>query len=93
MHDNDNLRIVNERSVKKSTRSTKHLSCEEGLTVEEALQLAAQLDLPVEEDRVESFAEVELPSQPTRLAARAPSRCSGCREIGHRITTCKNRYI
>jgi hypothetical protein len=93
MQDNANLRIANEKIVKKSGRSTKHLPCEEGLTIEEALQLAAQLDLPVEEDRVESHAEVELPSQPTRPSARAPPRCSGCREIGHRINTCKNRYI
>jgi len=93
MQDNANLRIANEKIVKKSGRSTKHLPCEEGLTVEEALQLAAQLDLPVEEDVVQSHAEVELPSQPTRPAARAPPRCSGCREIGHRINTCKNRYI
>jgi hypothetical protein len=54
MHDNTNLRIASERSAKKGTRSTKHLPCEEGLTVEEALQLAAQLNLPVEEDVVES---------------------------------------
>jgi hypothetical protein len=93
VEDNANLRMANEKIVKKRTRSTNHLPCEEGLTVEEALQLAAQLDLPVEEDRVESHAEVELSSQPTRSAPRAPPRCSGCREIGHRINTCKNRYI
>jgi hypothetical protein len=91
MHDNTNLRIASERSAKKGTRSTKHLPCEEGLTVEEALQLAAQLNLPVEEDVVESQTEVELPNQPTRPAARAPPRCSGCWEFGHRINHCKNR--
>lgn len=91
--DNTNLRIANEKIVKKRGRSTKHIPCEEGLTIEEALQLATQLDLPVEQDGLESHAEVELPSQPTRPAARAPPRCSGCREIGHRINVCKNRYI
>lgn len=75
MQDNKNLRIAKERNVKKRTRSTNHLPYEEGLTVEEALQLAAQLGLLVEEDRVESHAEVELPSQPNGPAARAPSRC------------------
>jgi hypothetical protein len=91
MQDNKNLRIASEKSVKKRTRSTKHLPCEEGLTIEEALQLAAQLDLPVEEDVVESHAEVELPIQADRPATRAPPRCSGCWEIGHKINRCKNR--
>jgi hypothetical protein len=89
--ENANLRMANEKIVKKRGRSTKHLPCAEGLTIEEALQLAIQLDLPVEEDEVESHAEVELPSQPTRAAARAPPRCSGCWEIGHKINRCKNR--
>jgi hypothetical protein len=72
--------------MRRSSRSAVgHLTCEEGLTVGEALQLAAQLDLPVEEDVVESHTEVELPSQPTRLAARAPPRCSGCWELGHAV--------
>jgi hypothetical protein len=83
--------MANEKSVKNSTRPAKSLPCEEGLTVQEALQLAAQLGLPVEEDVVESHAEVEFPSQPTRPATRAPPRCSGCRELGHRINYCKNR--
>lgn len=52
MQDNANLRIGNENIVKKHGQSTKHLPCEEVLTVEEALQLATQLDLPVEEDIV-----------------------------------------
>jgi hypothetical protein len=91
--ENANLRIANEKIVKKRGRSTKHIPCEEGLTMEEGLLLATQLDLPVEEGVVQSHAEVKLPSQPTRPVARAPPRCSGCREIGHRINTCKNRYI
>ena len=87
MQDNANLRMANEKFVKKLSQSTKRLPCEESLTVEEALQLATQLDLLVEENVVESHTEVELPSQPTRPAARAPLRCSGRREIGHRLNT------
>jgi hypothetical protein len=88
-----NLRMANEKIVKKRNRTTRQLPNRDGLTIEEGLLLATQLDLPVEEDEVLSHTEVELPSQPTRPAARAPPRCSGCREIGHRINTCKNRYI
>jgi hypothetical protein len=35
-----NLRVANKKIVKKRTQSTKHLPCQEGLTVEEGLQLA-----------------------------------------------------
>jgi hypothetical protein len=73
-----NLRIANKKIVKKRSQLTKRLPYEEGLTVEEGLLLATQLDLPVEEGTIESHAEVELPSQPTMPAARAPPRCSGC---------------
>ena len=66
---------------------------EEGLTVEEGLHAATQLDLPAEAPAVDSHTQGELPIQPERPATRAPARCSGCREIGHRINTCKNRYI
>lgn len=79
--------------VKKRNRSTKRLPYTEGLTIKEALQLAIQLDLPEEDNKIESHAEVELSSQPTRPAARAPPRYSGYREIGHKINVCKNRYI
>jgi hypothetical protein len=91
--DNANLRAANEKIVKKRNRSTKHIPCEKGLTVEEGLQLVSQLDLPAEAARVDSHAQGELPNQADRPATRAPPRCSGCREIGHRINTCKNRYI
>jgi hypothetical protein len=85
--------MANEKMVKKRNRLTRRIPCAEGLTIEEAIQLAEQLNEPEEDDRVDSYAEIELPSQPTRLVARALPRCSGCREIGHRINVCKNRYI
>jgi hypothetical protein len=91
--ENANLRAVNEKIVKKRNRSHKQIPCEEGLTVEEGLQLAAQLNLPAEAPAVESHTQGELPIQADRPATRAPPRCSGCREIGHRINSCKNCYI
>ncbi|OKO98130.1 hypothetical protein PENSUB_9514 [Penicillium subrubescens] len=91
--DNENLRMANEKMIKKRNRSTKRIPCAEGLTIKEAIQLAEQLDQPEEDDGVDSHAEVELPSQPIMPAKRAPPRCSGCREISHRINVCKNRYI
>jgi hypothetical protein len=91
--ENTNLRIANEKIIKKRNRSARQIPCEEGLTIEEGLQLVTQLDLPAEAATVDSHAQGELPNQARRPATRAPPRCSGCREIGHRINTCKNRYI
>ena len=91
--ENANLRIANERIVKKRNRSNRKIPCEGGLSVEEGLQLIKQLNQPVEANRVVSHVQGELPSQANPPPTRAPPRCSGCREIGHRINTCKNRYI
>jgi hypothetical protein len=91
--DNANLRAANEKKRQKRNRSHKQIPCEEGLTVEEGLQLATQLELSAEAPMVESYTQGELPIQANRPATRAPPRCSGCREIGHRINSCKNRYI
>lgn len=91
--DNANLRAANEKVVKKRNRSTRQIPCEEGLTVEEGLQLVAQLDLPAEAPAVESHTQSELPIQQNQPATRARPRCSGCREIGHKINSCENRYI
>ena len=88
--DNANLRAANEKIVKKRNRSHKHIPCEEGLTVEEGLQLVEQLNQPVEADGVVSHMQGELPSQANPPPTRAPPRCSGCGEIGHRINRCKN---
>jgi hypothetical protein len=89
--ENANLRMANEKIVKKRNRSTKQIPCEQGLTVEEGLQLVAQLDLPVEGDGVGSHEQRELPSQANPPRTRAPPRCTGCWEIGHKINRCKNR--
>ncbi len=91
--ENANLRAANEKVVKKRTRSTKHIPCEEGLTVEEGLQRVTQLDQPVEDSQVVSHEAGESANQADLTRKRAPARCSGCREIGHKINSCKNRYI
>jgi hypothetical protein len=91
--ENANLRAANEKKRQKRNRLTRQIPCNSGLTVEEGLQLVQQLDQPVEATAVVLHTQGELPIQPDRPATRAPPRCSGCREIGHRINTCKNRYI
>jgi hypothetical protein len=91
--DNANLRIANEKKRKKRDRSKRHIPCGEGLTVEEGLQLVEQLNQSVEGDKIESHGQGELPSQVNPPRTRAPPRCSGCREIGHKVNVCKNRFI
>ncbi|RJE17358.1 Pogo transposable element [Aspergillus sclerotialis] len=91
--ENANLRVANERKRQKRNRSTRQMAHEGGLSVEEGVQLAQQLNQPVEGDGVVSYAQGDLPIQQDQPATRAPPRCSGCREIGHRINSCKNRYI
>ena len=59
--ENANLRAANERILKKRKRKTKHIPCEQGLTFEEGLQQAAQLNLPAEAPVVESHTQSELP--------------------------------
>jgi hypothetical protein len=89
--ENANLRAANEKVVKKRNRSTRQIPCEEGLTVEEGLQLVEQLNQLVEGDGVGSHEQSELPIQANPPRTRAPPRCSGCGEIGHNINRCKNR--
>ena len=79
--------------MKKCNRLTRQIPCEEGLTVDEGLQLVEQLNQPVEGDGVVSYTQGDLPIQQDQPATRAWPRCSGCREIGYRITLCENRYI
>lgn len=89
--DNTNLRAANEKKRQKRNRSTRQIAYEGGLSVEEGLQLVGQLNQLAEGDGVVSHAHGELPSQANPRPTRAPSRCSGCGEIGHKITRCKNR--
>jgi hypothetical protein len=89
----DDLRAANKKKLQKRTRSTRRIAHKGGLTIEEGLQLAQQPIQPVEADEVVSHEAVDLPNQPVRPARRAPPTCSGCGQIGHRITSCKNRII
>jgi len=91
--ENTALRTANEKKRQKCNRSKRQIPCDGGLTVEEGLQLAQQLKSLDEAIRVDSHAQSELPNQAAGSATRAPPRCSGCREIGHKINACKNRYI
>jgi hypothetical protein len=89
--ENANLRAANEKKRQKRNRSTRQIAHEGGLSVEEGLQLAQQLDQPVEGDGVVSHTQGDLPIQQDQPRKRAPPRCSGCGEIGHKINQCKNR--
>jgi hypothetical protein len=91
--ENADLRAANEKKRQKRTRSTRQIAHNEGLSIEEGQQLAQQLIQPVEADEVVSHDEANLPNQPIQPARRAPPTCSGCGQIGHRITSCKNRII
>jgi hypothetical protein len=90
--ENDNLRTANKKKRQKRTRSKRQIA-HGGLSIEEGLQLAQQPIQPVEANKEVSHREVDLPNQPVRPARRAPPTCSGCGQIGHRITSCKNRII
>ncbi|KAJ5234886.1 uncharacterized protein N7469_004054 [Penicillium citrinum] len=91
--ENADYHTANEKKRQKRNRSTRQIPCEEGLTVEEGLQLGQQLKSLDEAIQVDSHTQSELPNQAAVSATRAPPRCSGCREIGHKINACKNRYI
>jgi hypothetical protein len=91
--ENADLRAANEKKRQKRTRSNRQIAHEGGLTIEEGLQLVQQPIQPVEADEVVSHEEPDLPNQLIQPARRAPPTCSGCGQIGHRITSCKNRII
>ena len=91
--DNANLRAANEKKRQKRTRSTRQIAHEGGLTIEEGLQLVQQPIQPVEADEVVSHEGPDLPNQLMQPVRRAPPTCSGCGQVGHRITSCKNRII
>ncbi|GMG36503.1 unnamed protein product [Aspergillus oryzae] len=74
LQDNANLRAANEKKRQKRSRSNRKIPCEEGLTVDEGLQLVEQRNQPVEGDEIESHMQGELPSQPILPPTRAPPR-------------------
>jgi hypothetical protein len=93
VQENASLRRINEKKRQKRKRSKRQIPHEGGLTVAEGRQLAQQLNQLVEDRPVVSHEAGEPASQAVLPRTRAPPRCSGCREIGHKINSCKNRYI
>jgi DDE superfamily endonuclease len=91
LQDNANLRAANEKKRQKRRRSNRRIAHEGGLSVEEGLQLVQQLNQLVEGDGLVSHRQGDVPSQPDQAAKRAPPRCSGCGQVGHKINVCKNR--
>ena len=89
--ENASLRRANEKKRQKRTRSNRRMAHEGGLTIAEGLQLAQQPEQLVEEDKVVSHKEGESANQADLPRRRAPPKCSGCGELGHRINRCKNR--
>lgn len=91
--ENANLRGANEKKRQKRTLSNPQLAHEGGLTVEEGLQLVQQLNQQFEHCQPLLLAHADQAIQLVQSTGRAPPRCSGCREVGHRINQCKDNYI
>ncbi|KAJ5595836.1 DNA binding HTH domain Psq-type, partial [Penicillium hetheringtonii] len=85
---NVNLYTANKKVVKKYTRSTKQILCKEDLTVEESLQLIAQLDLPAEAPAIDFYTQSKLSIQPDQLATRAPPSISS-----HKLANQENKIL
>ncbi|KAJ5596811.1 hypothetical protein N7450_003269 [Penicillium hetheringtonii] len=89
--DNTNLHTANKKKRQKHNRSHRQIPHQGGLSVEEDLLLAEQLNQEEEAGGVVSHAQNELPNQADPPRTRAPPMCSGCGVIGHKINKCKNR--
>ena len=85
------LRRANEKKRQKRTRSHRQMAHEGGLTIADGLQLAQQPEQPVEVSQVVSHEAGESATQADLPRQRAPPRCSGCWEIGHKINRCNKR--
>jgi hypothetical protein len=89
--ENADLRRANEKKRQKRTRSNRQIALEEGRSIGEGLQLAQQPEQPVEDSQVVSHEAGESANQADLPRRRAPPRCSGCWEIGHKINRCPKR--
>jgi hypothetical protein len=76
--ENANPRGANEKKRQKSTRPNRRIVHEGGLSFEEGLQLAQQLNQPVEGDGVVYPTQSDLLTQQDQPGRRALLRCSGC---------------
>ena len=86
--ENKDLRAANEKQKQKRTRSRRQIPTEEGLSVQEASQLITE---PVESIEAPPPPPRRSPSPALQPRARAPPKCSGCGEIGHKINRCLAR--
>jgi hypothetical protein len=89
--ENADLRAANEKKRHKRNRSTRKIAHKGGLSIEEGLQLAQQLNQPADDGRVVLHEQCDLPIEHDQPHKRAPPTCSGCGGIGHKINQCKNR--
>ena len=89
--ENATLRRVNEKIRRKRTRTNRRIALKEGLSIGEGLQLAQQPEQPFEDSQVVSHEAGESANQADLPRRRAPPKCSGCVELGHRVNRCKKR--
>ena len=86
--ENKELRAANKKQKQKRTRSRRQIPTDAGLTVQEASQL---ITTPVEADRAPPLPRRRPASPGLDSSIRAPQRCSGCRNTGHKINRCPER--
>ncbi len=91
VQENASLYYANKKKRQKRTRSNQQIAHEGSLTIAEGLQLAQQLEQPVEENQIVSSKAGESVNQVDLLYRRALPKCSGCRELGYRINRCPKR--
>ena len=89
--ENATLRRVNEKIRKKRTQTNRRMAYEGGFSIVGGLQLGQQPEQPVEDSQVVSHEAGESANQADLPRKRAPPRCSGCWEIGHKINRCPKR--
>ena len=82
------LRAANEKEKKKRKRSRAQIAYEGSLTAQEAQELIASRNGASEPIPA---ASVESEPQASQPRVRAPLKCSGCGNIGHKINRCPNR--
>ena len=88
--ENSVLHRANEKIRQKRTRSKQQIVHEGGLTVEEGLQLIQQLNQPIEDTPVVAQPQGDEAIQPAQPIRKAPPKCSGCGQVGHKVNYCKN---
>ena len=82
------LRAENEKKKQKRSRSKRQIPAEEGLSVEEASQLVAELVEASEAPPPPPSGSSQSGLEPR---PRAAPRCSGCGKTGHRINRCLDK--